>query len=66
MQNLPKIYGLTPGQTGPFLCSKIGPKRPIFYLIAYMTEFLYAGKNTEEELRNAKSNQISVGNPWPD
>ena len=66
MQNLPKIYGLTLGQTGPFLCSKIGPKRPIFYLIAYMTEFLYAGKNTEEELRNAKSNQISVGNPWPD
>ena len=29
-----------------------------------MNEFLYAGKNTDEELRNAKSNQIFIGNPW--
>ena len=29
-------------------------KKPIFYLIAYMGEFLYAGENTKQELRNAK------------
>ena len=39
------------------LPGKIGPKRPIFYLNAYMAEILYAWKNTNKELRNAKSNQ---------
>ena len=29
----------------------------MFYQIAYMAELLYAGTNTNEELRNKKSNQ---------
>ena len=29
----------------------------MFYLIAYMAKFLYAGKNINEELKNAKFNQ---------
>ena len=33
----------------------------MFYLIAYRTEFLYAGKNINEELRNKKSNQNIAG-----
>ena len=51
---LPKYPGVTPGQTSPFLPSKIGPKTPMFYLNAYVAEFLYAGTNTKQELRNAK------------
>ena len=35
----------------------IFPNLPIFYLITYMAEFLYAGKTISEELRNAKPNQ---------
>ena len=34
----------------------------MFYLIAYMAEFLYAGKKINEELRNAKSSQNIRGN----
>ena len=29
----------------------------MFYHIAYIDKLLYAGKNTNEELKNAKSNQ---------
>ena len=29
----------------------------MFHLIAYVAEFLYAGKNINEKLRNTKSNQ---------
>ena len=29
----------------------------MFYLIAYLAEFLYAGKNINEKPRNEKSNQ---------
>ena len=58
MQNLTKISGgVTPGQTRPFFTGQNGPKGPMFYLIAYMAKFLYAGKNINEELKNAKSNQ---------
>ena len=57
MQNLTKISGGNFRSDWFFLLAKIGPKRPIFYLNAYMAEFLYAWKNTNEELRNAKSNQ---------
>ena len=46
-----------PGQSSPFLHSKTGLKRPIFFLIACMAEFLYAAKNINEELRKAKFNQ---------
>ena len=53
--------GVTPGQSSPFLPGKLWPKRPIFYLIAYMAEFLYAGNNAKEELRNTKSNQNICG-----
>ena len=31
--------------------------------MAYMAEFLYAGNNTNEELRSTKSNQNIWGNP---
>ena len=33
----------------------------MFYLITYMTAFLYAGITINEELRNVKSNQIIWG-----
>ena len=29
----------------------------MFHLIGFMAEFLYAGNNSNKELRNAKSNQ---------
>ena len=51
------IRRVTSGQTSLFLPGKIWPKRPTFYLIAFMTEFLYAGNNTNEEQTNAKSDQ---------
>ena len=54
---MPKYQKITSGQTSPFLPAKIWPKRPIFYLIAYNAESLYAGNNINEELRNSKSNQ---------
>ena len=41
-------------------------QKDIFYLITYMTEFLCAGNNTNEELRNAKSNQNVRGYTWSD
>ena len=57
MQNLTKISGVTPGQTNPFLPSKIWPKIATFYLIVYMAEFLNAGNNTDKEVKNIKSSQ---------
>ena len=42
MQNLTKISGGNFRSDWFFLLAKIGPKRPIFYLNAYMAEFLYA------------------------
>ena len=50
----PKYPGVTPGHISLFLPGKIRPKRPIFYHITCMGQFLYTGKNIKQELRNAK------------
>ena len=55
MQNLKKISGGNTWSDGL-----------IFYLIAFMAEFLYAGKNINEELRKAKSTKISGGKTLSD